>query len=77
MKPCEPRFNTLHPDLCPALRWKGQFVLAETDASAQQGTDTNYWCLYTQNCMGPDGLLAEPGTCSSPIRSCHGTGKCG
>ena len=25
------RFNTNHPDLCPALRWKGQFILAEPD----------------------------------------------
>ena len=23
------RFNTNHANLCPALRWKGQFILAE------------------------------------------------
>ena len=23
------RFNINHPNLCPALRWKGQFILAE------------------------------------------------
>ena len=22
------RFNTKHPDLCPALRWKAQFILS-------------------------------------------------
>ena len=25
------RFNTNNPNLCPALRWKGQFILAESD----------------------------------------------
>ena len=30
---------TNHPNLCPALRWKGQFVLSERDPSAQTGTD--------------------------------------
>ena len=28
------RFNTNHPDLCSALRWKGQFVLSEPDCRA-------------------------------------------
>ena len=22
------RFDTKHPELCPSLRWKGQFILA-------------------------------------------------
>jgi hypothetical protein len=33
--------------------------------------------MYTQTCIGPDGLLAEPGNCCNPDRKCHGTGKCG
>ncbi len=66
-----------HPNLCPALRWKGQFVLAEHDSNAQQGSDTSYWCSYTQTCIGPDGMSAEPASCASPARACHGTGKCG
>lgn len=71
--PCDLR---LHPKLCPALRWKGQFVGVEHEAEAQHG-DTSYWCMYTQTCIGPDGMIAEPATCASPIRECHGTGKCG
>ncbi len=73
---CEPRFDKSNPNLCPALRWKGQFVLAPIDESAQQGTDTSFWCMYTQTCIGPDGMVAEPGNCSSFLRPCHGTGKC-
>ena len=68
---CDPRFNVLHPNLCPALRWKGQFVLAPIDESAQQGTDTNYWCLYTQNCIGPDGIVAELRQCDTQRRANH------
>ncbi len=71
---CDP---SLYPNLCPALRWKGQFVVAERDPSAQTGTDHSFWCLYTQSCIGPDGINAEPSLCASPARACHGTGKCG
>ncbi len=67
---------TQHANLCPALRWKGQFMLAERDPTAQTGTDHSFWCMYTQTCVGPDGMNAEPSLCASPIRACHGTGKC-
>ena len=67
---------TKHPHLCHALRWKGQFILSERDPSAQTGTDHNFWCMFTQTCIGPDGMNAEPGLCASPIRACHGTGQC-
>ncbi len=70
------RFNTKHPDLCPALRWKSQFVLAEHDDSVPHGNDGLFWCIHTQTCIGPDGELAEPGSCNSNSRSCHGTGRC-
>ncbi|MGI9103199.1 MAG: hypothetical protein ACR2IF_12250 [Terriglobales bacterium] len=74
MEPCTDLRQ--HPHLCPALRWKGQFVLAEHDPSAQTGSDASYWCMYTQTCVGPDGMLAEPALCASPIRACHGSGRC-
>jgi hypothetical protein len=51
-------------------------VLAEPDPSAQAGTDHSFWCTYTQTCIGPDGMNAEPSLCASPIRACHGTGQC-
>ena len=68
------RFNTNHPELCHCLRWKGMFISAEHDPTVQPSNDGLFWCLYTQNCLGPDGELAEPGSCSSPERDCHGKG---
>lgn len=70
------RFNTNHPDLCPGLRWKGQFISSEHDPTVQRSNDGLYWCIHTQTCIGPDGGLAEPGNCHSAGRPCHGTGKC-
>jgi hypothetical protein len=32
--------------------------------------------MYTQTCIGPDGVLAEPGNCCSGERGCHSNGKC-
>jgi hypothetical protein len=69
------RFNVNHPDLCPCLKWKGLFIQVEPDPSAQYVSDGSFWCVYTQNCLGPDGGLAEPGECSSADRACWGTGK--
>lgn len=69
------RFNIQHPHLCPSLRWKGQFILAERDPSVPRSNDGLFWCTHTQTCIGPDGELAEPGNCSSPSRGCH-NGKC-
>jgi hypothetical protein len=76
MSACEPRFNVDNPKLCAGLRWKGQFIRSEPDPDAQGGTDTSFWCSYTQTCLGPDGISAEPAMCSSAFRACHGSGKC-
>lgn len=74
--PCDSyRFDTTHPDLCPSLRWKGMFILAERDPSVPTTNDGLCWCGHTQNCIGPDGKLAEPGECSSASRKCH-EGNC-
>ena len=72
------RFNTSHPDLCPWLRWKGMFVGIDHephDPSVQHTSDGSFWCVYTQNCLGPDGGVAEPIECSSSGRACWGTGS--
>ena len=53
------RFNINHPTLCPALRWKGQFILAQRDPTVPAGNDGLFWCLHSQTCIGPDGELAE------------------
>ncbi len=70
------RFNTKNPNLCSALRWKGQFILSEPDVNVQRSNDGLFWCMHTQTCIGPDGNVAEPGNCASKQRGCHGTGKC-
>jgi hypothetical protein len=71
------RFNINHPSLCNFLRWKAQFILSEPDPSVPPSNEGLFWCVFTQNCLGPDGKLAEPGTCSSPARACHGVGPVG
>ena len=76
MNTCEPRFDVKHPNLCSGLRWKGQFILSEPPPDAHGNGDTSFWCMYTQTCIGPDGRNAEPRLCASPIRACHGSGKC-
>ena len=70
------RFNTSQPNLCSALRWKGQFILSESNPDVQASNDGLFWCKHTQTCIGPDGQVAEPGNCASKGRACHGTGKC-
>lgn len=70
------RFDISNPNLCTALRWKGQFIQSQPDPDVQSSNDGLYWCMHTQTCIGPDGELAEPGNCSSRSRACHGTGKC-
>lgn len=70
----EERFSTERPGLCQALRWKGMFFNTEHDPSVPSTSDRLFWCLYTQTCLGPDGQVAEPGTCSSPERKCYGKG---
>ena len=69
------RFSTDRPGLCHCLRWKGMFIQVEHDPSIPPADDTAFWCLYTQNCIGPDGNLAEPGNCASASSACYGKGR--
>ena len=77
MLPDQERFDTTCEGLCPSLRWKQQFIGVAHDPTVPPTNDGLFWCLHTQTCIGPDGMLAEPGNCSSAGRACHGTGKCG
>ena len=63
------RTDTTHPDLCPGLRWKGQFLTAEPDPIVQACSEGLFWCVHTQTCIGPDGRLAEPGRCHDGVWS--------
>ena len=69
------RLNTDRPDLCPFLKWKGQFVISEPDPNGASERSGAFWCLYTQTCIGPDGGVVEPVYCASPDRKCYGTGE--
>ena len=71
MSSCNSRFDTNRPNLCTGLRWKGQFIRAESDPGVQAAGDTSFWCNLTQTCIGPDGRKAEPGMCATPFRECH------
>ena len=56
---------------CEALRWKSMFI----ETGGEGGTDvddvngSNFWCVYTQKCIGPDGEAVAKSTCT-PSRSC-------
>jgi hypothetical protein len=69
------RFNPNRQGLCAHLRWKGMFVGSHDDPTVQRGGGGLFWCLFTQNCLGPDGAVAEPGNCDQPGRACYGRGR--
>ena len=69
------RFNPNRQGLCAHLRWKGMFVGSYDDPTVPRGGAGLFWCLFTQNCLGPDGKVAEPGNCDQPGRACYGRGR--
>lgn len=61
--------ETKREDLCRHLRWKGLFVGGERDPAVPNPSDGFCWCVHTQNCLGPDGAVADRESCG-PARSC-------
>ena len=57
-------------DRCEFLRWKGLYVDEEQDLSVSQSGDRLFWCVKTQNCLGPDGKLVDDLECSE-ARTCY------
>jgi hypothetical protein len=56
---------------CEKLRWKGMFIDVSGDEGGEsQSGDRIYWCVQSQNCVGPDGQMATDDTCNS-LRSCY------
>jgi hypothetical protein len=41
----------------------------EEDPTVPNSNSRLYWCVYTQNCMGPDGDTVDENTCTAS-RSC-------
>jgi hypothetical protein len=54
---------------CRCLRSKEMFFEAEPDLTIPNTSSGLYWCVHTQNCLGPDGQVAEPENCQ-PGRAC-------
>lgn len=40
------------------------------EGGESQSGDRIYWCVQSQNCVGPDGQMATDDTCNS-LRSCY------
>jgi hypothetical protein len=60
------------PRHCRRLRSKGMFIEVErsaADAALPSMSDGFVWCTQTQNCLGPDGRVADVETCV-PGRRC-------
>jgi len=55
---------------CRLLRSKIMFIEAEPDPSVPHMEQGLYWCVYTQNCLGPDGKVCTLAECD-PSRSCY------
>ena len=55
---------------CGCLRSKEMFINVVPDPGIPHMGSGIFWCVHTQNCLGPDGQVAEPGNCK-PGRSCY------
>lgn len=56
--------------VCRHIRSKEMFYEFEGQPDPIQASGSGiYWCIHTQNCLGPDGKVAEPKSCQ-PGRDC-------
>lgn len=46
------------------------FIDVQSDPTASESREHIYWCLQTQNCLGPDGQVVDEETCNQ-YRSCY------
>ena len=56
--------------VCRCLRSKEMFTHDEPGWDIRSSSSGIFWCLRTQNCLGPDGQIADPDNCQEG-RSCH------
>jgi hypothetical protein len=54
---------------CRCLRSKEMYINVEPDLSVPRSSSGVFWCIHTQNCLGPDGKVADEENCK-PGRSC-------
>ena len=55
---------------CRCLRSKDMFINVEPDPTVPNSSSGIFWCSHTQNCLGPDGRVAEPDNCKAG-RACY------
>lgn len=55
---------------CDHLRAKGMYVNAIWDPSVPHAEDRLFWCHRTQQCVGPDGKVADDEVCTGG-RECY------
>ncbi len=55
-------------DRCRCLRSKEMFI--DVDSRAPSFGSGIFWCIHTQNCLGPDGQVADLESCK-PGRACY------
>jgi hypothetical protein len=58
------------PSRCRLLRSKWMFIEAEPDPTIPRSDSGIFWCVHTQNCLGPDGEVVSEQSCQ-PARPCH------
>lgn len=54
---------------CRCLRSKEMYIHVEPDLSVPSSYSGVFWCIHTQNCLGPDGRVADQESCK-PGRAC-------
>jgi hypothetical protein len=65
--------RTASATVCRCLRSKEMFTHEDEPGwDVTQSSSGIFWCMHTQNCLGPDGQVANPENCSGG-RSCHET----
>ncbi len=59
-------------DYCRLLRCKEMLIDTGEPFDIRNTGSGIFWCSHTQNCLGPDGQVADPEACK-PGRGCFET----
>lgn len=66
------------PQTCLSLRHKIMYIDCQEATPGRVNVDSDtaiFWCGKSQECRGPDGLPATPGTCGSDRPCFEGVGS--
>ena len=50
---------------CRRLRSKEMYIDSEHDPTVPNSHSGLFWCMHSQNCLGPDGEIVTLGDCKS------------